>query len=104
MNVNANFTPDVIKKMSEMEFPKSKFRMKVTEMEKQETDNGPAYKVTKSQWIKGNRREFIESIAEDLTNGIDRTIEVVNREPEKFKINQIYMLATKDVVWVYMEK
>ena len=94
---------EIEKKMSAIAFPKAKFRMKVSSLEKVETDEGPSYKVAKSEWVKGNGKQFRDSIREDLENGMDRTIEVVNEEPKKFKINQIYMLATRDVVWVYIE-
>lgn len=98
-----SYTPETLKKMRDMQFPKAKFRMKIAALEKIETEDGPTYKVVNSKWVKGNRKEFMDSIFEDLDNGIERTIEVVNEEPKKFKINQIYMLATRDVVWIYME-
>lgn len=81
-------------------YPKAKFRMKVTILEKTED----SYKVVGSQWLKSSGKEFMESIKEDRANGIDRTIEIVNEEPKAFKVNQIYMLRNREVVWVYMDK
>lgn len=85
-------------------YPKAKFRMKVTTLEKQETENGPAYKVINSEWIKGNAKQLRESVRAEIAEGKTRTIEIVNEEPKKFKINQIYMLRTRDVVWIYKEQ
>lgn len=85
-------------------YPKAKFRMKITTLEKQETENGPAYKVLNSEWVKGNAKELRESIKAELAEGKNRTIELVDEEPKKFKINQIYMLRSRDVVWIYKEQ
>ncbi len=85
-------------------YPKAKFRMKITTLEKQETENGPAYKVLNSEWVKGNAKELRESIKAELAEGKNRTIELVDEEPKKFKVNQIYMLKTRDVVWIYKEQ
>jgi len=82
-------------------YPKANFRMKVTLLEKQ--DGGEGLKVVASKWVKGNGKEFRESIKEDRANGAERTIEIVDGAPEKFKINQIYMLRDRNVVWVYTE-
>ena len=81
--------------------PKANFRMKLTVLEKNEDGS---MKVVGEKWIKGSRREFMDSLREDRENGTVRTIEVVDQKPENFKLNQIYMLRSRDVVWVYMEK
>lgn len=81
-------------------YPKANFRMKIVSLEKTEDNN---YKVVDSKWVKSSGRKFMESVKEDRANGMDRTIEIVNAEPEKFKVNQIYMLRNREVVWIYKE-
>ena len=74
--------------------------MKIVSLEKTEDNN---YKVVDSKWVKSSGRKFMESVKEDRSNGMDRTIEIVSAEPEKFKVNQIYMLRNREVVWIYKE-
>ena len=93
-------------------YPKSKFKLCLTKLRKVEVqeseDNieneNKHYKVVNSEWQNGNGKEFRLSIQEDRKNGINRTIEVVNEKPENFVINQIYMLSTRDRVWIWTEE
>lgn len=85
----------------ETRYPKSSFRMCVTTLKKKE--DGEGYEVQDSKWIKGRGKQFKEDFFESRANGEDLSIEIVNQKPEKFKVNQIYMLATRDVVWVWTE-
>lgn len=83
------------------DFPKGKFRMKITVLDKEEDGK---LKVVDSKWIKSSGREFMNSIVEDRKNGLTRDIEIVDEAPTSFKVNQIYMLRNREVVWVYMDK
>ena len=83
-------------------FPKSSFLMCLTTLRKFEDKEG--YQVVKSEWKKCNGKEFRESFYEEIANGSSHTIEIVNQKPEKFVVNQVYMLATRDKVQVWVEE
>lgn len=81
-------------------YPKSKFRFHLTKLRKVEDEEGKErFAVVNSEIIQGNGKKFRESLY-----GTDAYIEVVNEKPERFKLNQIYMLATRDVVWLWAEE
>lgn len=81
-------------------YPKSKFRFHLTKLRKVEDEEGKErFAVVSSEIIQGNGKKFRESLY-----GTDAHIEVVNEKPERFKLNQIYMLATRDVVWLWAEE
>ena len=90
-------------------YPKSKFMMCITTLRRvdvENSDGSPAQKfqVLGTHWEKGNGKQFRNSIYEDRANGINRTIQIVSEKPEKFIINQIYMLPTRDRVWIWVEE
>lgn len=91
-------------------YPKSKFLMCITTIRRVEVQSPNdekmtwQYKILGSKWIKSNGKEFRESIYESRGRGENIKIEIVNQKPEKFKINQIYMLPTRDRVWVWVEE
>lgn len=92
-------------------YPKSKFLMCITTLRRVEVQDPNdeekttwQYQVLGSKWIKSNGKEFRESIYESRGGGENIKIEIVNQKPEKFKINQIYMLPTRDRVWVWIEE
>lgn len=89
--------------MREQLGPTSNFLMKVTILRK-DKENEKGYKVVDSKLFKSSRREFLDSLQEDRENGINHEIEIVYKEPDKFKINQIYMLADRKKIWVYVEE
>lgn len=81
-------------------YPKSKFRFHLTKLRKVENEDGKEkFIVVSSEIIHGNSKRFRESLY-----GTNVHIEIVNEKPEKFKLNQIYMLATRDVVWLWAEE
>ena len=81
-------------------YPKSKFRFHLTKLRKVEVkDNKEKFIVVSSEIISGNGKRFRESLY-----GTNVNIEIVNEKPEMFKLNQIYMLATRDVVWLWAEE
>lgn len=81
-------------------YPKSKFRFHLTKLRKVEDEEGKErFAVVSSEIIQGNGKKFRESLY-----GTGAHIEVVNEKPERFKLNQIYMLATRDVVWLWAEE
>lgn len=81
-------------------YPKSKFRFHLTKLRKVEDEEGKErFAVVSSEIIQGNGKKFRESLY-----GTNVHIEVVNEKPERFKLNQIYMLATRDVVWLWAEE
>lgn len=90
--------------MREEIFPKSNFKMKITYMKKIKENDKEAYKVIETKWIKGNGKQLRDSIFEDRKNKINRTIEIVNEKPTSFKFNQLYMLPTRDIMWIYVER
>ena len=86
-------------------FPKSNFRMKITVLERKDReDEKQGFRVVETKWVKGNGKNFRDSIYKDRKNKISRTIQIVNQEPVKFVFNQLYMLPTRDVVWVFIER
>ena len=91
-------------------YPKSKFLMCITTLRKVEVQMGDddsktwQYQVVDSKWKKCNGKEFRESFFESQKGGENITIQIVNSRPEKFTINQIYMLSTRDRVWVWVEE
>ena len=81
-------------------YPKSKFRFHLTKLRKVEDEDGKErFAVVSSEIISGNGKKFRESLY-----GTSAHIEVVTQKPERFKLNQIYMLATRDVVWLWAEE
>ena len=81
-------------------YPKSKFRFHLTKLRKVEDEDGKErFVVVSSEIISGNGKKFRESLY-----GTEAQIEVVTKKPERFKLNQIYMLATRDVVWLWGEE
>ena len=81
-------------------YPKSKFRFHLTKLRKVEDEDGKErFAVVSSEIISGNGKKFRESLS-----GTSAHIEVVTKKPERFKLNQIYMLATRDVVWLWGEE
>ena len=79
-------------------YPKSKFRFHLTKLRKVEDEDGKErFVVVSSEIISG--KKFRESLY-----GTEAHIEVVTKKPERFKLNQIYMLATRDVVWLWGEE
>lgn len=85
-------------------YPKSSFLMCLTTLEKvEETEGKPQYKVISSNWKKCSGKDFKDSLFEERQNGIIHEIQIVNKKPEQFVINQIYMLATRDRVWIWTE-
>ena len=91
-------------------YPKSSFLMCITTLRKIEIqkDNSEKktwqYQVVESKWKKCNGKDFRESFLESRDGGENITIEIVNKRPEKFVINQLYMLATRDRMWVWVEE
>lgn len=85
-------------------YPKSKFRMCVTTLRKRDGEDETGFEVVDSKWMNYSGKRFREDFFESRENGENLTIEIVNQKPEKFKINQIYMLATRDVVWIWTEE
>ena len=86
-------------------FPKSKFLMCLTTLKKTDEKNGkPVYQVISSEWKKCNGREFRQSYYEEIDNGIHHEIKIVNEKPTSFVVNQIYMLSTRDKVWIWVEE
>lgn len=86
-------------------YPKSSFLMCLTRLKRlnPETDEEPQYSVIDSKFSKCSGREFKESFFEERKKGNDVHIEIVYAKPEKFIINQLYMLATRDRMWVWVE-
>lgn len=81
--------------------PKHKFRMCVTTLEK--AGENEERKVKDSKWVKGNGAQFRRDFYESKANGESLSIEIVDEKPTSFKVNQIYLLRTRDVVWVWVE-
>ena len=85
-------------------YPKAKFRMCITSMKQVEAEDGhKTYVPTKSKWLKYSGKKFREDFLESKSEGENLSIEVVTAKPEQFKLNQIYMLMNREVVWVWTE-
>lgn len=86
-------------------YPKSSFLMCLTTLEKVgESEGKPNYRVISSNWKKCRGRDFKNSLLEERQNGINHEIQIVNKKPEQFVVNQIYMLATRDKIWIWVEE
>ena len=86
-------------------FPKSTFRMCITTMKKVGDEDGKqTYVASNSKWIKYSGKKFRQDYFEAKDGGENMSIEIVDRKPESFKINQIYMLRDRKVVWVWTEE
>lgn len=84
-------------------YPMSKFRMCITKVKEEEDGGEKTLKVVSQEWVQGNGKEFRESLFEDANRGIHREIKIVTEKPKEFAFNQIYMLATRDVVWIWVK-
>ena len=82
-------------------YPMSKFRLCITKVRETEEDGENKFKITSQEWVQGNGKQFRESLFEDANRGIHREIKIVSEKPNEFAFNQIYMLATRDVVWIW---
>lgn len=81
-------------------FPMSKFRLCLTKVKEQEDGR---FKEVDRQWIDGNGKQFRDSFLEDNGKGVKRSIKLVNEKPIEFIFNQIYMLPTRDVMWIWIK-
>ena len=96
--------------MEEERIVKSNFLMKITKLEvlNEETNDESGettvnkYKVVDEKWVKMRGKQFIDDIREDRSNGINHSIQVVNKAPDKFKINEIYVLSNGKRAWTYI--
>ena len=81
-------------------FTKSKFRMKITYFKREEEDK---LVVVDSKTTTCRGSDFSVSMAMDKAKGIKRNIQYVDREPEKWRMDTIYILRDGSKVWVYTE-
>lgn len=82
--------------------PAHKCRMCVTTMREVPDEKGSRhFQKVKDEWVNINGHEFRKNFMNDERNGIERKIELVHEKPEKFAFNVIYLLATRDVMWVW---
>ena len=96
--------------MGEDRLDKSNFLMKITKLEiikedtGDETDDSAAdkYKVVDDKRVKMRGKQFVNDLMEDRENGINHSIKVVNKAPDKFKINEIYVLSNGKRAWTYI--
>lgn len=83
--------------------PKSKFRMCITTMREIPEETGEKhFQLVKSEWVDARRKEFQDDLMKEFQAGHERNIEIVFEKPDKFVFNQLYMLATRDVMWVWV--
>lgn len=74
-------------------------------MESVEGEDGKStFKVIDTINEKMGRKDFIASINEDKTKGIEHEFEVVYEKPKEFQINKIYCLADGSRIWIYLQK
>ena len=83
-------------------YPKSSFLMCVTTIRKTDIEN--KYEVISTNWRKCSGKQFRDSFFEERANGANHSIQIVNEKPDKFIVNQLYMLPTRDRVWVFVEE
>lgn len=96
--------------MGEDRLVKSNFLMKITKLEiinkdmNDESEDSAAdkYKVVDEKWVKMRGKQFVNDLMEDRENGINHSIQVVNKAPDKFKINEIYVLSNGKRAWTYI--
>ena len=83
-------------------YPKSNFKMCITTIKENPDEIGEKhFKVISSEWIDCKGADFRKSLDEDYKNGIKHEIEIVYEKPKTFVFNKIYVLATRDKVWVW---
>lgn len=80
-------------------YTKAKFTMKVTYLKKEDDK----LKVVNSKTSICRGSDFSVSMAMDQAKGIHRKIQYVNKEPENFAMDTIYILLDGTKVWVYTE-
>ncbi len=83
----------------------SNFFLKVTELERQETETEGEeikFKVLGSYTNKCKRKDLQESFAEDQKKGIEHKVQIVSQEPQKFQLDTLYVRADKKFAWVYV--
>ena len=88
-------------KSVEEEVLKSIFNMKIVTLDK---DDEGKLKVKGEKWVKERKKNFLSSLWEDREKGIEHTIEYVQRAPEKFVLNTIYIRLDGRQVYVYVEE
>lgn len=82
--------------------PAHKCRMCVTTMREVPDGTGDNHFETVScEWHDINGHQFRLDLTEDYKKGIKREIEIVYEKPKTFVFNRIYLLATRDTMWVW---
>lgn len=83
---------------------KSKFIITVTSMQKIIQEDGTeSFKTVGQINEEMSRQEFKRSMYDDKINGIDHKVEIVNKKPEQFQFNMLYILADGSRMWVWIE-
>ena len=91
--------------MEERNLVKAKFILTATEVEEVKQDDGTtALKVVRTTSDQMSGREFKRSMYDDRLNGIEHKIELVNKKPEEFQLNTLYILLDGTRMWVWVKK
>lgn len=82
--------------MENTRFTKSHFTWKITTLDK---DN----KVSKVEKIPSRGSDFQRSIITCIAAGMPRKIELVEKEPEQFQLNTLYVRLDGKYVWTWIQ-
>ncbi len=85
----------------DLSFLKAHFILKITYLQKNEEEK---LKVVDAQRIRASKVMFRKSLEEDFHNKKKRQIEFVDKEPENFIFNVIYIRKDGKYVYIFTEK
>lgn len=80
-------------------YPKSKFRYIVYVVRIEGEGDEKKFKVVDTKVQSMNGKQYF-----NMCRSVNRTPVRVFEKPEKFQLNEQYMLATRDVVWTWTEE
>ena len=83
---------------------KNQILVKLTLLKKEIDEEGKTkLKVTKSDFFKMSGKEFRNYLEIDRRAKVNLTVQVVNKKPEQFQLDGIYILANGKRAWLYTE-
>ena len=90
--------------MDNFRFTKSKFLLKIIEVEKVKINDKEQLNVvgSKSEWCRGSDLE--RSLREDYKNSVSRKIEFCNGKPDTFAVGVLYIRKDGKEAYVFKER
>ena len=83
--------------------PKSHFKLIITTVNEVSHEGGDKhFQIVDEEIIDYSGNQFKKDFLNEIQAGKDRTIEIVNEKPVQWRFNQLYMLPTRDRMWVWV--